>query len=102
MKHVLRFLCIATVSALTCLSHPDLGMAEPHGKGGGPHAGGGSFGGPHGPYGAGGGRSFGSFMDHVEVCPVAVGGVERSVVCLMALEEEAAGAAKACAASTAV
>src|SRR5512133_786024 len=43
-----------------------------------------------------------AFMDHVEVCPVAVGGVERSVVCLMALEEEAAGAAKACAASTAV
>jgi hypothetical protein len=46
-----------------------------------------------------------AFMDHVEVSvdsTVAVGEVERSVVCLAALEEEAAGAAEACPASTAV
>ena len=44
-------------------------------------------------------------MDHMEVSvdsPVAVGEVERSVVCLVALEEEAVGAAEACAVSTAV
>jgi hypothetical protein len=46
-----------------------------------------------------------AFMDHVEVSvdsPVAVGEAGPSVVCLMALAEEAAGAAAACAASAVV
>ena len=103
MKRVLKILCIATVGALTSLSPPQLAMAGPHGTGGGPAGGGGSFGGP--PGAGGGGRSFGSFADHMELSvnyPVAVGEVERSVVCLVVLEEEAVGAAVVCAASTAV
>ena len=59
MKRVLKFLCIATVGALTSLSPPQLAMAGPHGTGGGPAGGGGSFGGP--PGAGGGGRSFGRF-----------------------------------------
>jgi hypothetical protein len=46
-----------------------------------------------------------AFMDHVEVSVdsrVAVGEAEPSVACLMALAEEAAGAAAACAASAVV
>ena len=54
---------------------------------------------------AGAAGALAAFMDHMELSvdfPVAVGEVERSVVCLVVLEEEAVGAAVVCAASTAV
>jgi hypothetical protein len=54
---------------------------------------------------AGAAGALAAFTDHMELSvdfPVAVGEVERSVVCLVVLEEEAVGAAVVCAASTAV